>query len=164
MPAAALKRVKPDPREIIGWELLRTCSLPDEMLSLNEYTHGFGPHSSCPRHWRDRETWWRLLRCTEGLGIPILHENRKRKVEIVRVMHAGQREWDSENVYGGSVKAVNDALKDLGWIKDDNPFWRELTLKQVRWSDLPPEALAAYQKRRISTVVSVFDPVYAPGG
>jgi hypothetical protein len=163
-PSAPRRRVKPDKRPVVGWELVRSCRLPDEMRSLNEYTHGFGPHSRSPRHWRDREVWWALLRCTEGLGIPEPHGDQKRKVDIIRIIHAGQREWDSENVYGGSVKAINDALKDLGWIKDDNPFWRELALLQIRWSDLGPKLVEEYRKKKFSTVISISKPVYAPEG
>jgi len=159
MPAA----VKPPAREIIGWELIRSCKLPDEIVSENEYTGGYGPFSKASRrHWRDTKTWGFLLRSMDGLGFVIPHDNEKRRVDIIRVMHAGQRQWDTENTYGGTVKSVNDALVDLGWLKDDNPFWRELSLIQMRWSDLSPKLLAEYERKRFSTVISILRPVYQP--
>jgi len=154
------KRKAPEP-EIIGWEVLKTCRLPEELKSLNEYTHGFGPHSSSPRHWRDRQAWGMLLRATDGLGVPIHHGNEKRQVSIIRIIHAGQREWDTENMYGGTVKAICDALVDLEWLKDDNPFWRELNLMQLKYTVLNEKLMAIYKRQKFSTVVSVYRPVFA---
>jgi len=108
--------------------LIRRCALPKMLRSLNTFTGG--NWYSRNKHWRETPEWMKWLRSSQGLGIPVPHGNRKRRVLIVRMMISRQRYWDDENQYGGSVKPLNDALVRLGWLKDDCPEWRKLDLRQ----------------------------------
>ena len=55
-------------------------------------------------------------------------ETRKMKVTFT-LEHS--RSYDTGNAYN-SVKPLEDALKNLGIIKDDSPEWIELHVEQVK--------------------------------
>ena len=112
--------------------LLRRCFLRNKLRSLNTFLGAHWASKKNPAHWREHREWLFILRSTEGLGFPLHHGEHKRRVRIWRVMTKAERPWDDENLYGGSVKALNDALVDLEWLKDDAPRWRELNLFQIR--------------------------------
>lgn len=109
--------------------LIAHCALPKEVRSLNVFR---GRHWASSGTTREKKEWLFWLRSTNGLGVPQEHGGRKRRVEIVRRMGPGQREYDAENLLGGSVKSLCDGLKTLKWLKDDSPKWRDLEVRQER--------------------------------
>lgn len=133
------------------------CRMPQEILSLNKFVSG-RHWASKNKHWlHTRDIWMPLLRSDEGLGVPVPHGFKKRTVRIERWVRSGQRLFDDENMAGGSVKCICDALVRLGWLKDDSPQWRELELLQRKYADLSVEEAAAWSDFRIASAVEVRD-------
>jgi hypothetical protein len=130
--------------------------LTKPLRSLN--TFNGGRHwASKNKHWREAPEWELWLRSTEGLGFVIPHGNKKRRVVVTRVLHGRERLWDDENLYGGSVKPLNDALVRLGWLRDDTPQWRELELRQVKATELSGHPCAELLKKTARTIVEIHE-------
>jgi len=136
--------------------LLARSFLTVELRSLNTFLGG--PHwASKNKHWRaTKELWMPLMRSNEGFGIPIDHGDQRRRVVIQRWIQKGGRLWDDENMAGGSVKCLCDALVRLDWLKDDCPKWRVLEVPQRKWQDLSETEFAWWTERGIRTVVEIW--------
>jgi hypothetical protein len=105
------------------WEL----RLPDKLKSLNEIKHHMARH-------KDTQNWENVLHNElyyEGIRSPTYPPRYKVKVTITRVMAAGEREFDDDNLVGGA-KGLRDALKRLKWIRDDNREWLEVEYRQEK--------------------------------
>lgn len=131
------------------------CYLEEEVLSLNKFVGGVH-WASAHKHWKHTKVVWvPLLRSSIGLGFPVPHNDRKRVVRIERWIGKGQRSFDDENMAGGSVKCINDALIELGWIKDDSPKWRTLELAQRKFTELDPSEQKLWEVRAVRTMIEV---------
>jgi hypothetical protein len=130
--------------------LLARAELVKEIKSLNEFKGVHWASKKNKSHWRERKEWATWLRADTGLGLPKPHGNRTRKVVITRCLGPRQRRFDDENLLGGSVKALCDALRDLGWLKDDTPKWRILEVNEKRNDELEVDP-------SVRTVVEIFE-------
>lgn len=132
-------------------KLLARAELSKEIKSLNDFKGSHWASRKNATHWRERQEWATWLRADgAGLGIPVLHAGRTRKVVIIRCLGPRQRRFDDENLLGGSVKALCDALRDLGWLKDDSPKWRVLDVSESRVADLGVDP-------SVRTIVEVYE-------
>lgn len=53
-------------------------------------------------------------------------------LRITRVLGAKQKLWDHDSIGRGSAKELVDAIRDHGWIHNDDPKWvRDVTYKQT---------------------------------
>ena len=81
-----------------------------------------------PHAYKDlRNSWQRMIAAFLPAGSR-QPETRKMKVTFT-LEHS--RSYDTGNAYN-SVKPLEDALKNLGIIKDDSPEWIELHVEQVK--------------------------------
>ena len=138
-------------------KVLVRCFLPQELLSVNKFLPG-SHWSSNNKHWKQtRDLWVPLLRSSEGLGVPMEHGDRKRKVILERWLGKGQRYWDEMNFAGGSAKCVVDALVRLGWLKDDTRQWIDLVMRERKPNELTETELEWWDQRKIRTVIEVHE-------
>ncbi len=75
------------------------------------------------KHWsvyhkKHRKPWWLELLAAFGYGA---HNDLKRHAKVI-VYHKKRPWYDDANLRGGA-KPIPDALKSLGWIKDDDDEW-----------------------------------------
>ena len=89
------------------------------------------------RHWSARtrgKTAWTAeltLRRTHALA-PHTPPNHRQTLTIERLMHPNEREFDFENLAGGSAKSLVDCLTTLGFWHDDSPRWLDRHYYQRR--------------------------------
>lgn len=74
------------------------------------------------RHWSHRHAHKRamtaaLLAARAGMGSS---PDYRQLVTLTRLKRPRQRDYDEENLSGGSAKALVDALTDLGYWRDDS--------------------------------------------
>jgi len=144
-----------------GVSRLGKCIVEAPLYSLNKFTGGHWASKVNRKHWRDKKTiWLPLLRSSHpGLGVPVIHENKKRRVVIKRLMVKGERRFDKHNAESGSVKALVDALVTLGWLKDDWEKWLDLEVTQVPHAEI--KDLSSWERDAYAvggrTVVEIYD-------
>lgn len=138
--------------------LLARCALPTPLFSENAYTGGaHWAARKARRHWRDtRDIWTLVLKSAEGLGPAIPQGETKRRVVIKRLLQRGQRKYDRSNLQGGSCKSVLDALKELGWLKDDNRRHLIDEYEELKYNEMNEQEYAEYVKGTV-TIVEVHE-------
>jgi hypothetical protein len=105
------------------WEL----SLPDKIRSLNELRNPWNRN-------KDTQNWENVIHNElyyAGIRSPTFRPNHKVKVTITRLMSAGERAFDRDNLIGGT-KSLMDALKREKWIHDDSEKWVEVEYRQEK--------------------------------
>lgn len=45
------------------------------------------------------------------------------RLVVTRLLGAGEKKWDYDNIGGGSWKQLQDSLVQIGWFKDDSSKW-----------------------------------------
>lgn len=94
-------------------------TLPVPLVSLNELKG---------RHWgvraRGRREWAEALMVARARRLaPASPPEYRQVVEVTRLMRAGERKFDEENLSGGNAKGLIDCLTRLGFWRDDSPTW-----------------------------------------
>ena len=77
------------------------------------------------RHWTHRHRHKRHMTTAllaAGARENIL-PNHRQLVTITRLKRPRQRDYDHDNLVAGNAKALIDALTDLGYWRDDNPYY-----------------------------------------
>jgi Holliday junction resolvase RusA-like endonuclease len=80
---------------------------------------------------RLREVWEHSLAYAVGsatLKRELQEQAMTRRVRVRITIHHSRR-YDEDNIYG-SIKPVLDALRNVGYIHDDNRKWIDLELRQ----------------------------------
>jgi hypothetical protein len=74
------------------------------------------------KHWRtrqkERQMWEKTIRAYWGKAEPA---TARMRLVITRVLGPRERLFDDGNGEGGSCKQIVDAIKRLGWVRDDSP-------------------------------------------
>ncbi len=97
-------------------------SIPGKALSLNK---------TLSLHWANRAKAvkrWKLL-VAVFCGIKVQPVTWPVSVKFTIYLN---RFLDSDNLQGGSMKAIRDGLKVAGWMKDDSPLWASFEYEQVK--------------------------------
>lgn len=107
------------------WEF----TLPIDLLSPNQAAKGRGTTPGMRwRYTRHRDTAVNAVNVMRmALRIPLAPG--KRLVRITRILGPRQRAFDWDNC-AASCKALIDALKLVGLIRDDNDRWLEISVEQ----------------------------------
>ena len=95
-----------------------TLVLPIQLLSKNDRDR---------LHYRRRSALRLSYQSIVELTHPRKHETPRepQRVTVTRLMGAHERPFDLQNVGAGSAVELIDALKQLGWFRDDSARWLE---------------------------------------
>jgi hypothetical protein len=96
--------------------------LPDPIFSANAF-------STHKQKSRDLHRWIGILTAVLGWHSPPEHQQI---LTITRIYPAGFRAFDDDNMMRGSSRQIMNALKRLGYFKDDSPKWLRLECRQTR--------------------------------
>ena len=91
----------------------------------NKYTYQFG-RGACWAYKKYKDGWEAILGYV--MGSPQTPCEVKR---VVKILSIRKRLIDEDNLRMG-CKCVVDAVKRLGWLKDDSPKWVEITVRQIQ--------------------------------
>ena len=102
---------------------IRSITLPIEITNDNE---------GRSKHWTKaanrKHNYAKILRIMGGKVEPLETSCR---IEITRILGAGQRLWDADSIGRGSVKELIDSFVACRWLHDDGPKWvSEVTYRQ----------------------------------
>jgi len=117
-----MKTKLPVRKEDSSWEML----LSKKLESANKYNNW---------HWatrkKDKDAWqWFLKSNNICNGFRAHVQNNKAKVRLT-IISERKRLCDTDNLYGGNLKGLLDALKREQFIYDDSPEYLELKVEQI---------------------------------
>ena len=104
--------------------------IPGKIKSLNQLKNGLARYGDT-KGWENRIKKARIALDDESVCLPVMDRAR---LEITRLIPSRGCLLDQTNAEGG-IKGLEDALKRLGYIFDDNHKWLDRPQVQQRVSD-----------------------------